>query len=209
MLGYAILIAMGIYFLYYLHRKRLERQRRVFEEKQEQLRILHQLEIEQSEKEIIRLQNETLAKEVSFKNRELADTTMHLVERSDALGRVKDALTKLYNGNPGHPDIRRALHLLNEVERNNTDWDRFAASFDEINNDFLKKLKLRFPELTHNDLKLCAYLQLNMSSKEISQLLNISTRGVEISRYRLRKKLGIPTEASISNFLNKAVETVA
>jgi DNA-binding CsgD family transcriptional regulator len=72
--------------------------------------------------------------------------------------------------------------------------------FDEINNDFLKKIKGLYPQLTSTDLKLCAYLQLNMSSKEIAQLMNISLRGVEISRYRLRKKLQLPTEKSFVEF---------
>jgi ligand-binding sensor domain-containing protein/DNA-binding CsgD family transcriptional regulator len=202
---YLLLLGYGIFLLGYYHRKKLERQQTVYEEKQEQLRVVHQLEIEQNEKEIIRLQNEKLANEVSFKNRELADTTMHLVERSDALERVKETLQKLYKTESSNSDIKRAIHLLNDIERNNTDWDKFSASFDEINNDFLKKLKAKYPGLTNNDLKLCAYLQLNLSSKEIAQLLNISLRGVEISRYRLRKKLGVSTDVSISDFLNEIV----
>lgn len=202
---YMLLLGYGVFLLGYYHRKKLARQQKVYEEKQEQLRVVHQLEIEQSEKEIIRLQNEKLANEVSFKNRELADTTMHLVERSDALERVKETLQKLYKSESSNSDIKRAIHLLNDIERNNTDWDKFSASFDEINNDFLKKLKGKYPGLTNNDLKLCAYLQLNLSSKEIAQLLNISLRGVEISRYRLRKKLGVSTDVSISDFLNEIV----
>ncbi len=205
MVFYLLLFGFGLFLLSHYHRKKLERQKRNFEEKQEQLRVLHQLEIEKNEMEIIRLQNEKLAGEVSYKNRELADTTMHLIERSDALQKVKESLQKLYKADAANFEIKRALHQLNEIERNNSDWDRFATSFDEINNDFLKKLKGRHPSLTNNDLKLCAYLQLNMSSKEISQLLNISIRGVEISRYRLRKKLGVPTEMNISVFLNTMV----
>jgi DNA-directed RNA polymerase specialized sigma24 family protein len=196
---------MGLYLLYNYHQRKLTRQKRIFEEKQEQLRVLHQLEIEKNEKEIIRLQNAKLANEVSFKNKELADTTLHLVERSDALNKVKDTLQRLYKNDSGNSDLKKALHLLNDIEKNDADWDKFAASFDEINNDFLKKLRNKFPGLTHNDQKLCAYLQLNLSSKEIAQLLNISIRGVEISRYRLRKKLGIPTEKAIGDFLNEVI----
>jgi hypothetical protein len=202
---YFLLFCMGLYLLYNYHQRKLTRQKRIFEEKQEQLRVLHQLEIEKNEKEIIRLQNAKLANEVSFKNKELADTTLHLVERSDALNKVKDTLQRLYKNDSGNSDLKKALHLLNDIEKNDADWDKFAASFDEINNDFLKKLRNKFPGLTHNDQKLCAYLQLNLSSKEIAQLLNISIRGVEISRYRLRKKLGIPTEKAIGDFLNEVI----
>lgn len=199
--GYMLLFAMGVYLLARYHRRKLERQKIQYEEKQEQLRVLHQLEIEKNEKEIIRLQNEKLASEVSFKNRELADTSMHLIERSDALQKVREILQKLHKGDPGHAEIKRAVHLLNETERNNNDWDKFSASFNEINNGFLRKLKTQYPMLTNNDLKLCAYLQLNMSTKDMAQLLNISVRGVEISRYRLRKKLGVPAAMNITDFL--------
>ncbi|MCU0389356.1 MAG: LuxR C-terminal-related transcriptional regulator, partial [Chitinophagaceae bacterium] len=196
----------AIFLLNYYHRKKLERQKRLYEEKQAQLRVLHQLEIEKNEKEIIRLQNEKLANEVSYKNRELADTTMHLLERNDAFIKVKETLQKLYKSDSSNVDLKRAISLMNDIERNDSEWEKFAASFDEINNDFLKKLKAKFPSLTANDQKLCAYLQLNMTSKEIAQLLNISIRGVEISRYRLRKKLGVPTEVHITDFLNEQVK---
>jgi DNA-binding CsgD family transcriptional regulator len=85
-------------------------------------------------------------------------------------------------------------------------WEKFAVHFDEINNNFLKNLKSHFPKLTNTDLKVCAYLQLNLASKEIAQLMNITVRGVEISRYRLRKKLGLNTEQSIAEFLDQYKE---
>jgi len=128
---------------------------------------------------------------------------MRLVERSDALNKVKDELQKLYKKTGENHDIKRTIHLLNTVEQNNSSWEQFAAHFDEINNDFLKKMKSKFPTLTNTDLKVCAYLQLNLSSKEIAQLMNISVRGVEISRYRLRKKLNLKTEQTLTDFLNE------
>ncbi|WP_431217544.1 helix-turn-helix transcriptional regulator [Puia sp. P3] len=66
----------------------------------------------------------------------------------------------------------------------------------------MKKLKARFPNLTNSDLKVCAYLQLNLSTKEIAQLMNISVRGVDISRYRLRKKFQLSRQQSLNDFLN-------
>ena len=200
---YLALAGFGIYLLLRWQQRKLQHQRLQFEEKQRQLEVLHQLEIEQNEKAIIQLQNEKLADEVKYKNRELADTSLHLVERTDALAKVKEELQRLYRSSDGNAGLKKALQMVSEMERNNEDWDRFAARFDEINNDFLKNLKERYPVLTGNDLKLCAYLQLNMSSKEIAQLLNISLRGVEIGRYRLRKKLQLPTEKSITEFLHE------
>lgn len=81
------------------------------------------------------------------------------------------------------------------------DWNLFEKSFNEAHENFFKKLKAQHPELVPNDLKLCAYLRMNMSSKELSSLLNISLRGVEIRRYRLRKKLEIPHDKNLVEFL--------
>jgi DNA-binding CsgD family transcriptional regulator len=72
-----------------------------------------------------------------------------------------------------------------------------------VHSDFLISLKDKFPTLSGNELKLCTYLRMNLSSKEIAQLMNISVRGVEIGRYRLRKKLQIPTEVNLFEFLLK------
>jgi len=163
------------------------------------------LELEKNEKEIIKLKNEKLEGEILLKTKELADTSMHLVERSDALLKVKEELQKLYKNTHENHDIKKTLTLLNDIEKNDSNWEKFASHFDEVNNNFLKNLKVRFPKLTNNDLKVCAYLQLNLASKEIAQLMNIGVRGVEISRYRLRKKLGISSEQSLIDFLNEPI----
>ena len=173
-----------------------------FEEEQKRLKYIYELEREKNEKEIVQLQNEKLVNEVIYKNKELVDISMHLMERSDALLKVKDELQRLYKKTAGNHDVQRAMVLVNEIEKNDANWEQFAMHFDEINNDFIKKLKMKFPQLTSTDLKVCTYLQLKLSSKEIAQLMNISVRGVEISRYRLRKKLQLATGQTLNDFLN-------
>lgn len=199
---YVLLLLLLVYAIRRVQEAKLRRQRQKYEAKQAQIIALHNLEIEKNEKEIIQLQNEKLAQEVLLKKRELADASMHLVEREDALNRVKDELQKLYKKTGNNHDVKTALQLMNGVEKNSSNWEQFASHFNEISNDFLQKLKTRFPMLTNSDLKLCAYLQLNLSSKEIAQLMNISVRGVEMSRYRVRKKLELPQEQSLHEFLN-------
>jgi hypothetical protein len=198
---YALLFVAMLYLLNEWQERNLRIQQRRFDEEQQRLKYIHQLELEKNEKEIIKLQNEKLAMEIHSKNNALADASMHLVERGDALVKLKDILAAVYKkGNS--PELKNALLLLNDVEKNNDNWEQFSAHFNEINNDFLKKLKSRFPALTNTDLKVCAYLQLKLSTKEIAQLMAISVRGVEIKRYRLRKKLNLPTEQSMTDFLN-------
>lgn len=198
---YAAVLFAFFYLLNGIQKRKLQQQQQQFEEEQKKLKYIHQLEMEKNEKEIIKLQNEKLANEVIYKNKELADVSMHLVERSDALLKVKDELQRLYKKTGENHDIKKAIQLLNDVEKSNSSWEQFATHFDEINNDFLKKLKAKFPQLTNTDLKMCTYLHLKLSSKEIAQLMNITVRGVEISRYRLRKKLNIPQEKTLFDYL--------
>ena len=80
-------------------------------------------------------------------------------------------------------------HLINKNLNTTDDWKLFEEAFNNADKDFLKNLKQKHPELTSNDLRLCTYLRLNLSSKEIAPLLNISSRSVEVKRYRLRKKM--------------------
>jgi ligand-binding sensor domain-containing protein len=204
-LFYGLVFLLALYLLNLWQKRSLDRQRIKYEERQAKIIAVHNLEIEKSEKEIIKLQNEKLANEVLLKKRELANASMHLVEREDALARVKEELQTLYKKTGHNHDVKTALQLVNELEKNKSNWDQFASHFNEINNDFLKKLKIKFPNLTNADLKVCAYLQLNLSTKEIAQLMNISVRGVDISRYRLRKKFQLSREVTLNDFLNNVV----
>lgn len=202
-LFYIVLLILLIYLLYKYQTKKFEKQKARYEAEQQRLKYIHQLEVEKNEKEIIQLQNEKLINEMIYKNKELADVSMHLVERTDALVKVKDELQRLHRKTGGNHDVKKAIELVNEIEKNDSNWEQFAAHFDEINNDFIKKLKQRFPKLTSTDLKVCTYLQLKLATKEIAQLMNISVRGVEISRYRLRKKLNLEQGQTLNDFLNE------
>ncbi len=198
---FTLLLFVIIFSIYRLQQKKFVEQEKKFDEEQKKLKYIHQLELEKNEKEIIELQNEKLVNEVIFKNKELANVSLRLVERSDALLKIKEELQKLYKKTGENHDIKRTIHLVNSIDQNNSNWEQFAAHFNEINNDFLKKIKTKFPNLTNNDLKVCAYLQLNLSSKEIAQLMNITVRGVEINRYRLRKKMGLESETNLSDYI--------
>ncbi|MGK2864527.1 MAG: triple tyrosine motif-containing protein, partial [Chitinophagaceae bacterium] len=193
-----------VYLIHKHQKKKFLRQQEKHEKEQKQLQYLHQLELEQSEKEIVKLKNEKLQAEIEHKNKELASTAMHLVQKGEFLTKIKEELLHMKgavveNGSSG--DVKKILKKLSEEEKVDKDWEQFATYFDQLHHDFLKKLKEHYPNLSASELKLCAYLLMNLSSKEIAQLMNISGRGVEISRYRLRKKLQIPTETNLYNFL--------
>ncbi|MGO3307721.1 MAG: helix-turn-helix transcriptional regulator, partial [Sphingobacterium sp.] len=136
--------------------------------------------------------------------RELANSALNIVYKNEMLNTLHQELRTLNDssGNKLSSDqLRRVNKLIEEAHNDDRDWDIFEKSFNEAHENFFKKLKAEYPALVPNDLKLCAYLRLNMSSKEIASLLNISIRGVEIRRYRLRKKLNLQTSKNLSEFL--------
>ena len=161
-------------------------------------------EAEVNEKQIIKLQTEKLQAELASKNRELANSAMTLVYKNELLQKLSDEITKLKDENGkklSDDQTKKIQKVINDGMNDERDWHLFENSFNEAHESFFKKLKAQHPDLVPNDLKLCAYLRMNMSSKEMSSLLNISLRGVEIRRYRLRKKLEVPHDKNLTEFL--------
>ena len=93
------------------------------------------------------------------------------------------------------------VKVIDENLSNTRDWEFFKEAFNNADQEFLNKIKTKHPNLTPNDLKFCAFLRLNLSSKEIAPLLNISVRSVEIKRYRLRKKLELQHENNLIDYI--------
>lgn len=187
------------------------RQRYKFESEKAQMTETHQqkeaahiLEVEQSKAALSEIQNEKLEAEITYKNQELALTTMHLVQKAEILLTVQENLNQILEKSPNptvKKEIQQLLNLLNFDVKLDEDWEHFAFHFDQVHVNFLKNLREQFPQLSANDYKLCAYLRMNLSTKEIAPLMNISVRGVEGSRYRLRRKLNLPNDANLTEFI--------
>ena len=203
-LTYALIIGFILYLIFSWQKQLFREQQQKYEEEQKRLTYLHELELDKSEKEIVKLRNEKLEAEIAFKNTELASTAMHLVQKGELLGNIKEEMSRIKKNANGHaaPDeFKKIMRILSEENKMDKDWEQFAQHFDHVHSDFLSKIKTVYPTLSAHELKLCAYLRMNLSSKEIAQLESISVRGVEISRYRLRKKLKISTETNLFDFL--------
>lgn len=160
-------------------------------------------EVEKSEGEIIKLRNEKLNTDIKHKNSQLASATMHLVQKSEILMKIKNDLTNIQT--VATPEVKKKIKQITRAIESDIqlddNWEQFETYFDQVHENFFKRLRLKFPELTPKDQKLCAYLRMNLTTKEIAPLLNISVRGVEISRYRLRKKLGLNSEVNLVAFI--------
>lgn len=183
----------------------IQRQQRRFAQEKRGLVNMHQQQARHSEEAINRLQNEKLEAEVKHKNQELASATLHIVQKNEILNNIREALEKLSNKASHEPklekEIIQIIRMLDQDARTDEDWEQFSSHFDQVHNNFLKRLSEQYAHLSPNDYKLCAYLRLNLSSKEIAALMNISLRGVESSRYRLRKRLELETEDNLTDFL--------
>jgi len=197
-----LLLLYGVrrYYLYKLKRHREEVQQKMLHEQEERL----QKEMFENEQRLFRMKNSQLEKELASKNRELANSAMNIVYKNELLNNVHDELLQLKDGDGrrlSSDQLKRISKIIDDARSDERDWNLFEESFNEAHENFFKKLKANYPELVPNDLKLCAYLRMNMSSKEIASLLNITTRGVEIRRYRLRKKLNLGHDQNLTEFL--------
>lgn len=195
--AYGILISLLIFLLF-------KRQKRKLQQKHERELYLSQLELDRSEKEVVRLKNEKLETEIAFKNKELANMTMHLIQRGEVLSKIKETILsviKKHDFSDSTINFRQLIRLIRTAERTDEDWEQFSVHFNHVNEGFFTHLKEQYPDLTPNELKLCAFIRMNLSSKEIAQLMNITIKAVEVGRYRLRKKLKLDPDKNLYEFL--------
>lgn len=158
----------------------------------------------ESDAKLEQVQTEKLKAEIEFKNTELASSTMHLVQKNETINKIREEVqnaSKKIKDPDAKKEVRKILSLLTNDERLEDEWDNFSYHFDQVHTDFLKRVSEEYPQLTPKDKKLCAYLRMNLTTKEIAPLLNISVRGVEISRYRLRKKLELDGDTNLNAFM--------
>jgi AraC family chitin signaling transcriptional activator len=155
----------------------------------------------ENEQQIMKLKNEQLSIDVDTKNRELAVSNMSLIKKNELLSIIKEDLKKSSDENNGR-SLKSVISTINRnITQEDSSWNVFKEAFDSADKDFLNRVKGIHPSLTPNDLRLCAYLRLNLSSKEIAPLLNISVRSIEIKRYRLRKKMDLPHEQGLVEYI--------
>jgi DNA-binding CsgD family transcriptional regulator len=203
LIAVALVFALVKYIRFRMEKSKMEeqeKQQRLFAEREKQL----QTEALEADRELIRLRNEKLRVDMIQKDKELANKTMQMIMKSKSLISIKKDLHKL-SRNIGDDLLENQIDLLvRKINREidaDKQWEVFEQHFEGVHEEFLRRLKSGHPELTPRELKLCAYLRLNISSKEIASLMNISTRGVEISRYRLRKKLNLDRNTNLTDFI--------
>jgi DNA-binding CsgD family transcriptional regulator len=200
-----VLLLVGVWYLliWLMERSRmveLKKQQERFRSKEEKLRNAAL----ENEKEMIRLRNEKLRNEMVFKEKELANSTMHIIQKNDFLLNIKEELQKINRSREISSVERKVNEIVRKIDKdidNESQWEVFELHLEHVHADFINRLQQKNPDLSSREQKLCAYLRMDMSSKEISSLMNISVRAVENNRYKLRKKMGLDAKDNLSDFI--------
>jgi len=210
------LLLLLIYTLF-LQRRSLKQKSKLFKQENE----LQKLEIDNKDKnnkqliiekqqletqqEIDRLAQKNLKEKLEHKKRELSLAAMHAINKNEILTKVKDSLDdlKVKRGREAVPIIAQINREISSSFNIEADWESFKLHFESVHQDFFRNLLTKFPDLTTEELKLCAYLRINLNSKEISQILNITPVAVNKRRNRLRKKIMLDQVADLVKFMIK------
>jgi DNA-binding CsgD family transcriptional regulator len=207
-IGYALLTVFIVIFLIFFVNKRIEfnREREKIKQK-EKFRSREELlkkETLEAEKELIRMRNEKLRSEIVFKEKELANTTMSILQKNESLLNLKKEMLRISSmddNNEVKSQIKRLIRRIEKDIDNEDHWKVFEVHLEQVHETFLNRLLEKHPSLSSRERKLCAYIRMGMSSKEIAALTNISFRAVENNRYRLRQKLSVDSGDNLSEYI--------
>ncbi len=158
----------------------------------------------QLKKENLELEKDRLSKELDYKNKELTTNMMYLLEKNEFITSIAQKLSEI------KIDVKKnnqvlLQQIINELKSNSSKlaWEEFELRFKEVHSDFYQSLNEAYPDLTPNEKKLCAFLKLNMSTKEISAITHQSVKSINMARFRLRKKMNMEQDENLISFLAK------
>ncbi len=198
---FSMLVALILIALLMYQERRLKRHRRkLLEEQEEKLRQ----ERLSSERKIMEIQNEKLQSEIKSKSQQISNVAINVVRKNEILEEIRDELIQVKEEMGQQLPNIHYQKLLNSIERNvagKEDWMLFEENFNEVHEQFFTRLRAICPTISPSELRLAACLRMNLSTKEMAPALGISIRGVEIKRYRLRKKLGLGLDINLVQYM--------
>jgi len=181
-----LLLGIATYFFRRYLQKRWQRQKN-------QLSLKH-------EQEIAKIINQLLQEKIKSQNDELLRATDSMLYKSDLLNRIDEEISKLSAGKMASVDFSALKQIVEKNKNPEEEWKLFETKFNKTYDNFLVRVNSKYQNLSPSDLKMIAYIRMNFSSKEIANLLNITTKSVEMARYRLRKKLGLDRDQNLTEF---------
>ncbi|MDO5980073.1 transcriptional regulator [Flavivirga spongiicola] len=201
-LFYLIAVLFISLIIYWLHKRKIDKEQEALHKKliKEQEELLKEKAIE-NDKKIVQLKNDSLKNEVKLKSKQLANTAMALVKKNESMLEIKNELIKNKTGFENALMYKRLLRKIDNSIGHEDEWQLFEYNFNQVHEEFFNQLKSKHPQLTHKDLKICAYIKMNLLTKEIAPLMNVSIRGLETHRYRLKRKLNLKNDKSLGDYL--------
>lgn len=149
-----------------------------------------------------RLKEQKLEQDLEFRNRQLTNHTLHLVQKNETMKELKDRISGMRKNNGvGGLQLQKLENMVDYSFNLDEDWEQFRMYFEQIHTGFFDKLNEQYPDLTPNELRLAALAKLNLSIKETATIMAITPDSVKTARYRLRKKLDMKTEENLTEFL--------
>lgn len=205
-----ILLSGSLFYAFRLKKRSLIQSKILFEQENE----LNKLKITQVEKENLHLQEVLFAEEeikklqaksIEQKNHELTSATLLIANKNEAFENLRRMAEYLTQNNAGNKD-EKFREIIREIDRQTdveSQWEQFRMHFESIHKSFFIKLRETNTGLTQTDLQLCAYIKLNMGTKEIARLMNITPESVNTHRYRLRKKITMKADETLDEFVHR------
>ncbi len=122
---------------------------------------------------------------------------LQMMQKNELLAELRSKLESF----PANEQFQEFNKIITKSSGHDADWEDFNTCFESVNKNFYSKIKSLYPDISPNDLRLCALIKLNLSIKEMAGILNISPDSVKTARYRLRKKMQLNTEDNLSEFI--------
>jgi tetratricopeptide (TPR) repeat protein/DNA-binding CsgD family transcriptional regulator len=169
-----------------------------------QFRIRMEMERAEKDREILRLEKQSLEQEMASRMKELTTTALHVVEKNEFLDSLKREISEVVQtvDSKVRPALRNLLRQVDSKVNDAENWDAFERQFELVHHDFIPNLSQRFPELSKTELKVCALLRIDLSTKDMANILSIAIRTVEVHRRNIRRKLSLPSETNLTTYLS-------
>ena len=210
--AYMIYIFLFLIISFFLRKYRLKK----LENEKQKIEIRKQKELEEKKKKyeeeqliskqkITELQNDRLHQDLKHKAKELSNSMLNILHKNEILLNLKKEMQSLYlekNLTKRDYNIKRLMRMIDNEISTKKDLELFDTNFNAVHEEFINNLREKYPDLNQNDHRLCTFIKMNKSTKEIATFLNMSIRGVETSRYRLRKKMELDSEANLYDIIS-------
>lgn len=189
-----ILLILALYF----YNKKIADIRRAFKFREESIQS-------KAQHTAMEIENTMLREEVQKKNKDIAAETARLIEKNQVLVNIKNFLSNI-QGEAGRETRGKIIELHQQIVKtldDDSNWEKYNQNIDLLQDNFISRFSSEFPDVTHKDLKICAFIRMNKTNQEIAEQLNITTRSLEMARYRIRKKVNLPHKINLNDFILK------